>query len=153
MPFDAQASRYLARSGLACRDSQYSLDRSGIWWVAIAGEPATYRSGSKGVGSAVQGGSIGWVEWGSERFEQLIVVAQQPRRTGQQSRYIAICNGVQERDEFVADPVSPESRISIGWVGGECEALAAAQFPGFDSAQRQDWMSRPGGDGREPGSA
>jgi len=82
------------------------------------------------------------VECSRKTVEELFVVGDQVGLTRQKCGHVALCDVVQEGDEFVTHAISTEPWISVRLVDGNSDATESAQFVGFCTPNREEWLSR-----------
>ena len=128
-------------TAVPARHRQHALGRRGVGRVALGpARPGRPQPGPHGpprqrlVGGR-QGAGVGGVEGGGQLVEQRGVGPGEVRLAGDHRHHVALGDGVEQRQELVADPVAAERRIVVGRVGHRLEPDGRAELPGLPPAQ------------------
>jgi hypothetical protein len=153
LALDPQPARELARRCFSGSDGEDAGDGGGVGWVAVTFEPPANCTGGERSGCSEQLVDIGRVDRGGEVLEQSIVVAQEASGAVEEYCDVPFGDVVEERQQFVTDPIATESRVVVRRVVSDIESEVKAQLDGLGAAQGEDRMSGPGFDRAEPGGS
>ena len=84
---------------------------------------------------------IGRVDRAGQLVEQSVVVAEQVGGANEERHDIAFGDGIEQREEFVANPVATEPRIGVGRVAHRIELQRGAEPARVVAAQREQGVA------------
>lgn len=138
---------------VAIRDGEHSFDGGEVRWVAINGEPLTQCAAGNHRICARHCPSIGRIERRGESVEELVIITEEISGATQQRHGITPRDIAKQGNQLVADPISPERRVGIRWVGNRCDAVTSADGFGVATSQGKQWVRRARLNGAESGAS
>ncbi len=135
MALDAATAAQFACGGAACGHGKDTPNGVGVGRIAILFEPVADRAGREDAWSGRERVSIGGVDVGGVLLEELVVGPEEVSGAVEQHRDVAFGDVVEERQQFVADPVAPESSVLVGGIIGDGEAELCAQRVGLGTSE------------------
>lgn len=125
---------------VAMSDGEHPFDGCEVRWVAIDGQPlAQCAAGNHRIGARDRP-CIGRIECPGDSIEELVISTEEISGATQYGYGIAPGDVAEQGDQFIADPISPERRVGIRWVGNRCNAMTSADGLGVGAPQGKQWV-------------
>ncbi len=153
MALDAATSGQFACGGAPACHGQDTPDGVGVGRIALLFQPLADRTRRKDSWSACERNRIGGVDVAGRELEELVVGPEQVGGAVEQHGDVAFGDVVEERQQFVADPVAPESGVVVGGIIGDRETELCAEGVRLGSSDPQDRVAPSGSDRAEPGGS
>jgi len=139
----------LARSAGPGGDLEHPRDGGCVRWVAVDAQPGPNRAPSQRQWRGGERLCIGRVDGPGELVEQSVVVAEQVGGANQERDDIAPGDGIDQRQELMANPVAPETRVGVRRVLHRIEVQGGAEQVRFVAAQPEERAVRTGSHRRQ----